>query len=998
MSAPDPTADPNSPQPDPLRRRGPAGLTVGLWILMAFFFVLPTAFRIARQGLREKENDIKDWLPSDFPETAELAWFADHFVGESFVVATWPGCTEQDQRLRLLRRKLQAESARGRESGDFDDDHRRAFELGREYDFLLPATGLRDWGGQDEKWLTNPAGDWFYITPDGRLHQWLGGQTGPAGAWRAIQRASGNYVLEGKFLTAVGPPGTPGRANPFYNNPALLCAPLFGSVKTGPSIAGDLARPGGPLWPVDGTAPDRRAAVANQRAVRRLTGSLFAPAMPPAADWTLTDFRAATPPEQRDRWPAEFTEVDFQAIVVRVASGVLGEKVDGDFAAVKKRLDDATTPTRDLVFEGVFEAVGLSPPPRLTCLLVTLTELGKENLQYALGRGLMGGPQGRLLTLAEQSGIAVPPPPSAAPPPLDRLAAAPDYGDRPVLHIGGPPVDNIAIDEEGTITLVRLIGYSLAVGIVLAYLCFRSVKITLIVFIVGGSAAVLAMAIVGGTGGRVDAVLLSMPSLVYVLGLSGAIHVVNYYRDERTSRGESGAAYRALRHAIAPCTLAALTTAIGLASLGGSNLAPISNFGIYAAAGVMVTLIILFTYLPAALSVFEPAIGDSDVAEADQPHWFADWWAAVGRMIAKHHVAAAGLCIAALVAASFGLPRIRTSVQLLKLFDEDAQILHDYAWLEENFGKLVPMELVVRMPEALRAEDTPDNPEALSILQRAEAVATIRQVVDRTLGEAGADVIGTATAMDTFLPPLPAPSNRYDVNRSTFEKQIAAGQAELTDSDYVRIEKYGPEAGSEMWRVSLRVAALSDVDYGLFIGDLQKTVEPVLAAYRARALIRQSLRQGGDGRIDAKSRVMILGSPPPGDLDSVDLYRDGEIDRLAIYHAALARLLAGERIRGAIWIDPDAGAESLGPKHPAWSKLVDAVDLIVDATTLPGSPDAGGIDADVPTQRLLTPEAIAGAAGSKAFVDVTYRKPTGRGEIAQSRRVPQFTASVVSPK
>ena len=33
----------------------------------------------------------------------------------------------------------------------------------------------------------------------------------------------------------------------------------------------------------------------------------------------------------------------------------------------------------------------------------------------------------------------------------------------------------------------------------------------------------LAMAMVGWTGGHVDAILLSMPALVYVLGISGAI-------------------------------------------------------------------------------------------------------------------------------------------------------------------------------------------------------------------------------------------------------------------------------------------------------------------------------------------------------------------------------------------------------------------------------------------------------------------------------------------
>jgi hypothetical protein len=32
-----------------------------------------------------------------------------------------------------------------------------------------------NWGGRNEKWLGGASGDWYYITPDGRLYRWLGG-------------------------------------------------------------------------------------------------------------------------------------------------------------------------------------------------------------------------------------------------------------------------------------------------------------------------------------------------------------------------------------------------------------------------------------------------------------------------------------------------------------------------------------------------------------------------------------------------------------------------------------------------------------------------------------------------------------------------------------------------------------------------------------------------------------------------------------------------------
>ena len=80
---------------------------------------------------------------------------------------------------------------------------------------------------------------------------------------------------------------------------------------------------------------------------------------------------------------------------------------------------------------------------------------------------------------------------------------------------------------------------------------------------------------------------MSMPSLVYVLGLSGAVHIVNYYREAVKQGGVAGAPERALGHGWFPCTLAAFTTALGLGSLCTSNLTPISKFGWYSAIGAL---------------------------------------------------------------------------------------------------------------------------------------------------------------------------------------------------------------------------------------------------------------------------------------------------------------------------------------------------------------------------------------------------------------------------
>ncbi|TWU58607.1 MMPL family protein [Rubripirellula tenax] len=905
-----------------------------LMILAAFFFCLPAAFRAARLSLNEKENNVKDWLPSDFPETAELEWFAQHFAGESFVLATWEGCTVEDQRLTLLASKLLHESEAYDPSSDYPPElaatFRRAKAVGNELGLLQGENDHFDWGGKKEKWLTTPTGQWYYVTPDGKLFRWEESMTGPAGLDRSIKRSRGSFELSGTFVTAFGeaPSDRPDSrmVNPIYNDLSLLTATLFHSVQTGESIVAELASEGGPLWPIDLTDEERRGAVAKRLAIERLTGTLFAPAVPTQFSWTPDAFRAALPETRRSEFPA-----DFDAL----ATATLDSHLQRHFGGSLDQLQSATDTQKTEAWYAVWDAIDVEPPHRLTCVLVTLTDLAKDNLVYAIGRGVLGQPRGRLLTLAADSGLTPSLPPSLAPPPFN-VAPPETIGGAPALRMGGPPVDNMAIDEEGSVTLVRLVGYSVLVGIFLSYLCFRSIKITLMIFIVGGSSAMLSMAMVWWTGGKVDAILLSMPSLVYVLGLSGAIHVVNYYRDEVRSRGPQGAAGRALRHAVIPCTLASLTTAIGLVSLVTSNLAPISNFGLYAAIGVMSTLGILFSYLPAALQTFAPAVSDGKANDQDElapESAISQWWANFGRHVTNHHRIVTVGCLVVLFACAMGMRHIKTSVQLLKLFDADSRIIHDYAWLEENFGKLVPMELVVRIPPSIQSEHertvsvkTGETVEPLDILQRVETVSRIRSVVHRTLGEPGMGIVGQATSADTFLPPLPAPSNKYSAVRAKFNRDLLAAGDTLRDNDYLKLEKRGVYADSELWRISLRVAAISDVDYGQFISTLRTAVEPVLRAYDTRDAVMRALEKS-----DSKGPVLVVGANRPKSLAMTKLVSDDHTEILTrnTFVATLGELLDGEPIKTSTWIDftDEQAKEYLASDR--WAKIFDKYETVV---------------------------------------------------------------------
>jgi predicted RND superfamily exporter protein len=420
------------------------------------------------------------------------------------------------------------------------------------------------------------------------------------------------------------------------------------------------------------------------------------------------------------------------------------------------------------------------------------------------------------------------------------------------------------------------------------------VKITLLLFFVGGVSAIASLGMVWWTKGTVDAIMMSMPSLVYVLGLSGAVHITNYYRDAVQEKGLPGAPERALAHGWKPCALAALTTALGLMSLNTSNLVPIRRFGFYSALGVMATLILLFTFLPSALQMWPPgyekrrSAKDATASFGLQDHLIR-FWEPIGRWIVRRYVWVTLGCTAAFLVFALGLPRINTSVHLIKLFDEDARIIHDYAWLEDHLGKLVPMELVVRVrPERMRnATDEEDVEDAdyaereerlrLNFLERVEIAARIQQVVESTFGEHGQGVVGHGMSVPTFAPDLPPPgiSTLRDPTRGVMNRQLESHRGEYLASDYLRIDREGENRGSELWRISLRLGALLDVDYGRFVNELQRVVEPVLTAYRCREQILDRLEEHGDESGVVKARVAFLGLPDP---DATDRGAEGSED------------------------------------------------------------------------------------------------------------------------
>ncbi|MDP7018775.1 MAG: MMPL family transporter [Pirellulaceae bacterium] len=848
-----------------------------LVILCVVFFLIPFGVRGAKHALRNIKNDPNDWLPSDFPETVELKWFGKHFVGEKFVVITWPACSADDQAYKAFIDKLSfytqpstqttasvvnlGEDAAAEPAEDVDESYpseaERARMLGDRLGLFFTGDYKEDWGDRGEKWLLGKKDQWYFITPDGELYRWTGGMGLPELTVRAVQRGFGHKKAKGEKVAQVGGPTTDTSANPYHKNPRLLTARRFASISTGPQLLAELSSPQGPLWPSMDYGDEDKPFAVRALAYERLTGSLFGNSPVDGIQWTEEDFRQRAPAEKLKELPDDWQEI-FTVFVEQI---VLDE-FDDDI----EKLRAASLFHQEFYWGLLFDELGVEPPSRQTCIIATLNDVAKADLAKVVGRPLLGKPRGLVLALAQECSVST-----------DEKG-----GD---LRLGGPPVDNVAIDEEGTRTLVKLVGFSALLGFLMSFLCFRSVVVTIMVFVVGGVSAIAGLAFVFYSGQTVDAILMSMPAVVYVLGLSGAVHIVNYYRDSLKDHSPDQAPWVALRIGWWPCTIAASTTAIGLISLYLSNIVPIAKFGLFSALGVLGTLVMLFAYLPSALVTwppgFKPPSGSND---GDDEQSFSDWlqaattrfWLRVGGAVVHHHRAVAFVGVFIMIGFVVGLFRINTSVKLMELFDPNAKIIADYHWLEANLGKLVPMEVIVRIfPERLAetemdAGDAIDRQLQYSLLERLEITDRIQRIVESHFGPAGADTVGRGVSAATFfkLPPPTAQStilNRRSQTRRVTNTRLVKNYDQLLQMDYLRRDKSAETRDSELWRISLRIGALNGVDYGEFVHDLKYVVEPVLTAHRYRDEILRKLHESDAEDGFSKKRVVFLGMDKPGD-------------------------------------------------------------------------------------------------------------------------------------
>ena len=236
-------------------------------------------------------------------------------------------------------------------------------------------------------------------------------------------------------------------------------------------------------------------------------------------------------------------------------------------------------------------------------------------------------------------------------------------------------------------------------------------------------------------------------------------------------------------------------------------------FGAFSAVGVVLGSLTHFLVLPAAFAVWTPGRswrGSHASGAVQDGRSHLALWPKLGSWVTTHPKIVLTVFLAAALVGLLGLPQIRTSIQMMRLFSRRTAVIPMTRWLEERLGATIPLEIVVRFCADSQA----------TVLDRMRLVAGLHARL-RQLPEAS----GCLSAA-TFAPPEVNRSSSREgvVRRAVINSKLKSRYGVLRDYGWIASEGNG-----ELWRISLRVRGSDDLDYGALVQELRGFLQPVQA-------------------------------------------------------------------------------------------------------------------------------------------------------------------------
>lgn len=267
------------------------------------------------------------------------------------------------------------------------------------------------------------------------------------------------------------------------------------------------------------------------------------------------------------------------------------------------------------------------------------------------------------------------------------------YRDHGAVYLGGVPmivVDMIAFVRRDIV--VFGLGVLLFLFGTLAII-FRKLRWIFLPLLCCVAAVTGMLGFLGLLDWRATVISSNFTSLLLIITMSMAIHLVVRYREWHSLQPEESIEQRihkTVRDVGLPCFYCALTTMVGFGSLVVSGIRPVMDFGWMMTIGIGFAFLITFLIFPAIISLLPPGKPPKLTEKRKSlTSKFADFTQHHGKMI---------LVISAMGAffGGWGLTRLKVENRFIDYFRESTEIYQGMEVIDRELGGTNPLEIVLQ--------------------------------------------------------------------------------------------------------------------------------------------------------------------------------------------------------------------------------------------------------------------------------------------------------------
>ncbi|MEN8135909.1 MAG: efflux RND transporter permease subunit [Thermodesulfobacteriota bacterium] len=276
------------------------------------------------------------------------------------------------------------------------------------------------------------------------------------------------------------------------------------------------------------------------------------------------------------------------------------------------------------------------------------------------------------------------------------------------IYFSGSPAINIQVGKYMAKDMGRFLPLVIAIILSIFGFRFRSIRGTIFPLLALFLPVIWTLGLMAMLRIPISVIGTMLPTILIAIGSSYSMHILHqYYEDAPGEKERTDFMSEVLEHIGPTIILAGITTAVGFASLMLNDTRILREFGLFSAFGILASMLVSLTFLPACLALFPLPRQKSINRIKGRGLSFLLQKTALFNSHKKYSAIIIGLCLIIVALAAY--PRLFIETNAINFFKENDVVRQTIGRVSTQFGGTIPIRTVIDAQE----EDAILEPETL---------------------------------------------------------------------------------------------------------------------------------------------------------------------------------------------------------------------------------------------------------------------------------------------